>query len=218
MPDPVTPPTNAPATGDPTPPAPATPPFTDPPTAPVPPELGDAGKAALEAERKARRDAEARARKADEELERIRTANLSESEKAIAEARKAGADEARAGTLRRLVEAEVRAAAAGRLADPGDAVRLIDVDQFIPKGDEDIDTQAIIGKLNELTAAKPYLVGTTAPPPPPAPPATGNVPGGPQGSGKPGTFARSQLRDPAFYQANRDAILKAAAEGRITND
>lgn len=32
------------------------------------------------------------------------------------------------------------------------------------------------------------------------------------------TFKRSQLRDPKFYQENRDDILKAQAEGRIIDD
>lgn len=32
------------------------------------------------------------------------------------------------------------------------------------------------------------------------------------------TFSRSQLRDPAFYEANREAILAAQKEGRITDN
>ena len=32
------------------------------------------------------------------------------------------------------------------------------------------------------------------------------------------TFTRSQLRDPAFYKANRDAILEAQKAGRIRNE
>jgi len=32
------------------------------------------------------------------------------------------------------------------------------------------------------------------------------------------TFNRSQLADPAFFQANKSAILDAAANGRITDD
>lgn len=35
---------------------------------------------------------------------------------------------------------------------------------------------------------------------------------------QPPTFKRSQLRDPAFFNTNRDAILQAQRDGRITND
>lgn len=84
------------------------------PAATADPELGDAGKKALEAEREARKTAEKRARDASKELETLRRESMSETEKAIDEARSI----ARAETLRevggRLVDAEVRAAMAGR--------------------------------------------------------------------------------------------------------
>ncbi len=38
------------------------------------------------------------------------------------------------------------------------------------------------------------------------------------GNGAPAKFKRSQLRDPAFYQKNRDAILAAQKAGLIEND
>lgn len=40
------------------------------------------------------------------------------------------------------------------------------------------------------------------------------------GSGTPAapTFTRSQMRDPEFYQKNRDAIMSAFASGRIVED
>jgi len=37
------------------------------------------------------------------------------------------------------------------------------------------------------------------------------------GSGSARTFTRSQIADPAFFQANKSAILDAAANGRITD-
>lgn len=36
-------------------------------------------------------------------------------------------------------------------------------------------------------------------------------------SQQPTTFTRQQLQDPAFVRANKDAIMRAAAEGRIVN-
>jgi hypothetical protein len=177
---------------------------------PEQPDLGDAGKKAIEAERRARRDAEQRAKRLESELEQFRVSQMSEQEKAIVLARAEGAREASTKVTRRLAEAEVRAAAAGRLADPADAIRLLDIDSFIPDGDGDIDAAAIAAAIDQLVTSKPYLAPTTRPNP-------GFVPTGAKGD-TPRQFSRSQLRDPAFYAANEAEILKAAREGRITND
>lgn len=192
---------------------PATPPETTPPTG----ELGEAGKAALENERRARRDAEKLARDSAAELEKYRTAQMTDQEKAVAEARRDGE---LTGT-RRILEAEIRAAAAGKLANPQLAARLLNIEELMPKAGEEVDGERIAAAINKLVADEPYLAstaaGTTPATPPPGTPPPGTVPGGARGNGNPGTFTREQLRDPAFYQANKDAILKAAAEGRITD-
>jgi hypothetical protein len=212
--DPATPtaePTN-PAT-----PEPGTTPPATPDASPPNGELGDAGKAALEAERKARRDAERTAREATAELDRIRQANLTDQEKAVDAARREGESVG----ARRILEAEIRAAAAGKLANPALAARLLDLDELMPTDGADVDGERIAKAIEDLVIAEPYLAATpagfTPAPTPPAPPA-GTAPGGARGTGSPASFSRSQLRDPEFYAANKDAILKAAAEGRITND
>ena len=183
-------------------------------------ELGDAGKAALDSERKARRDAERELVKAQRQLEEANRAKLGDTERAVAEAADKARNETRAEYDRRLVAAEARARAAGKLANPEIAARLLDLDKFMPDAGEDIDGDAIDAAIDELVKAEPYLNAT---PPAPAgdqgtpPPKTGTVPAGARGDTAP-TFKRSQLKDPAFYTANKDAILKAASEGRITND
>jgi len=66
--------------------------------------LGDAGKKALKAERDARKEAERRAAAAEREAEELRTANQTEQEKAISEAKKTAAAEERGkweGLIRR---------------------------------------------------------------------------------------------------------------------
>ena len=211
--DPTTPPTNDPTTPPPaTPPAPADPPASG--------ELGDAGKAALEAERRARRDAEKAAREAAAELETLRNASKTDNEKAIDQARRDGE---LVGT-RRLVEAEIRAAAAGKMANPAIAARLLDVDGLMPKDGGEVDGERIAEAITELLAREPYLAVTPGAPageptPPPKAPPAGSAPGGARGTAPGiGTFTRSQLRDPAFFQANKAEILKAAADGRITDD
>ncbi len=127
--------------------------------------LGDGGKAALEAERRARREAEKayKAAQADlAELEKYRQAAMTEQERAIAAAR----DEARAEMAKTFaaerVKDKVELAASGKLADPGDAIHLIgDLSEFVtPAGD--VDTKAIASAIDALVKAKPYLAPQTA--------------------------------------------------------
>jgi hypothetical protein len=91
------------------------------------------------------------------ELERLRAQNESENEKALREA----ADEARrdeAGKWsRRLLEAQVAVAAAGRLNDPADAVRLLPVDELLGEADDDARERRISDAIDKLIEDKPYL-------------------------------------------------------------
>ncbi|WP_406737614.1 hypothetical protein OG365_07205 [Streptomyces sp. NBC_00853] len=65
-------------------------------------------------------------------------------------------EEIRAEFAAQLVRAEVRAAAAGRLRDPADALALVDLDALAGKNGE-IDTKAVSAALDALIKAKPYL-------------------------------------------------------------
>jgi membrane protein involved in colicin uptake len=104
---------------------------TTPPEAPETPDLGDAAKKALDSERKARRDADKRAKELAAELEKFQQAAMTETEKAIAAARQ----EATAETIRtfgsRLVDAEVKAAAAGRGVDIDALLEGLDRTRFL---------------------------------------------------------------------------------------
>lgn len=65
-------------------------------------------------------------------------------------------------------------------------------------------------KLEYIAANRAFLMDTK--------PADVNRPLNPDGSpggGSNQTFTLAQIRDPKFYEENRDAILKAQAEGRI---
>ncbi|GGR71388.1 hypothetical protein GCM10010252_07160 [Streptomyces aureoverticillatus] len=77
-------------------------------------------------------------------------------------------DEIRAEFTHQLVRAEVRAAAAGRLRDPADALALVDVAALAGSGG-DVDTAAINKAVDELLKAKPYLAAETSTSTPPAP-------------------------------------------------
>lgn len=157
-----TPPSEPPATPPAEPPAPAA-------------ELGDAGKRALDEERSARKAAEKQARDAQAELDKLRQASMSDTEKAVAKARAEGKAEAFQDATTRLVRAEVRAAAANKLADPSDAIGLLDLDSFVDANGE-VDTKAITSAIDALVTSKPYLG---------ARPGNGSGEGGPRGAATP---------------------------------
>jgi hypothetical protein len=120
-------------------------------------DLGDSGKKALDAERTAKRAAEKRAKDAELELEKLRKAAMSEQDLAVATAR----DEARTETAgkyqSRIISAEIRAAAGGKLADPSDAVRLLDLSEFNLDDNDEVDSAAVAKAIDELLKSKPYL-------------------------------------------------------------
>ncbi|KRC37517.1 hypothetical protein [Oerskovia sp. Root22] len=57
----------------------------------------------------------------------------------------------------RIRKAEVRAAAAGKLSDPADALKFLDLEQFEVGSDGEVDTSAINEALEGLVKSKPYL-------------------------------------------------------------
>ena len=121
------------------------------------PELGDSGKRALDAERAARRNAEKAAKAAQAELDRLREASLSETERAIAQARREAREETSRELNSRLVRAEAKAVATGRLADPEDIVRYIDLSQFEVDESGNVDVKALNKEIDALLKSKPYL-------------------------------------------------------------
>lgn len=139
-------------------------------TAPVDEPLGDGGKRALDAERKARTAAEKQLKTMQAELDALREAQMSEAEKAVAAAKAEGAAEVLASVNRRLFSAEVRAATAGRLedpdllADPDVATRLLGLDEIPLTATGDVDSEAISHAIEQLLEAKPYLKASGAKP------------------------------------------------------
>lgn len=140
---------------------------------------------ALEKERALRKAAEKAAKEGDKHrarVEELEAANQSETEKAVAAARKEGAVEARKAADARLVRAEARALAAeSRFRDPARVVRLLDgLDDVTVGEDGAVDTDAIQRQLTELSKEAPYLVASDDSPRPPAPnPAQGSSASGP---------------------------------------
>jgi membrane protein involved in colicin uptake len=132
----------------------------DPPVTSEP--LGDGGKAALDAERKARKAAEKAARDAQAKLDKLTEASQSDTEKAIEKARREAAEAAKAEVTtafrQRILKSEIRAQAAGKFADPDDAVSLLDLDDSdVFDADGEVRTDALAKELDALLDRKPHL-------------------------------------------------------------
>ncbi|MYS91457.1 MULTISPECIES: hypothetical protein [Streptomyces] len=99
---------------------------------------------------------EKRAKDNHSELESLRTANMSEQEKAIAEAEKAGRTAAASEYGQKLAAAEFRAAVAAAGIDLGEAAEYIDISRFV--GDDgEVNVAAIksaVTKFSKLAPAK----------------------------------------------------------------
>lgn len=99
-----------------------------------------------------------RANAAEAELAKLKEASQSEQDKAIAAARKEATEQATAGFQDKIVRAEIRAQAAGKFADPDDAVRLLDLDDLEVFDSEGEVQLGILSKaLDALLERKPHL-------------------------------------------------------------
>ena len=107
-----------------------------------------------------------RAQAAEAELAKVREAQLSEQEKAVKAARDEGYTEGRSLGDKRLIRAEVIAAAAGKAADPNDVHALLNARgalNDIEVGDDGtVDTKTIGALVDALLAEKKHLAA--APP------------------------------------------------------
>jgi len=141
----------------------------------------------LAKERDRRQSLESRLAELEAEAEKARKAQMSESERALAEAVDAARAEERAKFAHERLESRVRATAARLLRDPEDAVRLLDT-SGIDVDSADVGSE-IESRLSALVEAKPYL-------------AAGETP---KASGSGDAISR-----PSNYQPTVGALLKAA--------
>ena len=139
------------------------------------------------------------------EFDKLAEQNRTEAEKAIAAARAEGKSEAQKAANDRLLKADVRALAAGKLADPADAVRLLDLSQFTVGEDGETDEKAIAAAIDQLVKDKPYLAAK---------------PTGFQGTGDGGARSNGsgpkQVTEQEFNAMTPEQRVKARQEGRLT--
>ncbi|MFE7947407.1 hypothetical protein [Streptomyces sp. NPDC057426] len=118
--------------------------------------LGDKGKRALASMKGKWRAERARARELEQQLAAKNGADEAEAARRAAEA------DAVAKANARILKAEIRAAAKGRLNDPKDALTFLDLDQFEVGEDGEIDPEEIEDAIEDLLKNKPYLAAATA--------------------------------------------------------
>lgn len=140
----------------------------EPGTAPGSERTGDAGKGAegdqadaVKTAETARAVAEKRASEAETEAARLRRSNAATKGTDLDAMR----EEIRAEFTQQLVRAELRAAAAGKLRDPADALALLDVSALAGSGG-DIDAAAVAAAVDQLVKDKPYLAADSSAPAP----------------------------------------------------
>lgn len=162
--------------------------------------LGDKGKRALDSMKA----------KLKSERERRRTAEAKLQEKPAGDgdadqiqAKADAAATARANT--RILRSEVRAAAAGKLINPKDALTFLDLDQFEVDEDGQVDEDEIADAIDDLVKERPYLAAATAK----RFQGTGDG-GAARKAGRPKQLTRADLKS-----MSAEAIDKAREDGRL---
>lgn len=126
--------------------------------------LGDPGKKALDTMKADRNAARAEAAALKAQLDDLKAkAEGREAEHAAQLAAQKVKDDALAVANERILKAEFRAAAAGKLADPADALKFIDLSSFEVGDDGAVNADAIADAIQDLIKSKPYLGAATAP-------------------------------------------------------
>jgi hypothetical protein len=167
-------------------------------------QLGEPGKRALDAMKDKWKSERDRRRQLEQQLTAQAASADGVQPDTEALVRKAEQD-ATAKANARIVRSEIRAAAAGKLADPKDALTFIDPTQFEVDEDGQVDETEVAEAIEDLLKNKPYLaaqggkrfLGTADS-------------GARKGSGRP-----SQLTREALKRMSSEQIVKAKADGRL---
>lgn len=170
--------------------------------------LGDAGKKALAAERANVRAAKKESREIRAELAALK-AQLEAKDKPADEqeldrVRREAATEATARANARILRSEIKAAAAGKFADPADAIAFLNLDDFDVDENGDVDAEAIEDAISDLLTRKPHLSAGKK--------KFGDVNQSPKAPAQP-----AQLTLAEYNSLSRDERRKAREAGRVKN-
>lgn len=171
--------------------------------------LGDAGKQAID-RMKAERNAErAKNRELAEKLAALEAAAEGrEAEHKAAQEAQRVKDEALNAANERILKAELRAAAAGKLSDPADALKFLNLSEFEVDSDGGVDQAALASAIDDLITTKPYLAAQSGKR------FEGAGDGGIRNGAKPSQLTRGDVERLA-REGKHAEIQKAREEGRL---
>ncbi|MFB9926318.1 hypothetical protein ACFORO_42505 [Amycolatopsis halotolerans] len=165
--------------------------------------LGDAGKKALDSMKAKWKAEQKRARELEDQL--AKATAPAEGEEPTAEAIRAEADKAATARANaRIVKAEIKAAAAGKLTDPADALLHLDISEFDVDDNGNVDAEEVAGAIEKLIRDKPYLATATGK----------RFEGTADQGARPGK-ATAQLTRDDLKKMTAAEINKARADGRL---
>jgi hypothetical protein len=171
--------------------------------------LGPAGEKALATERANVRAARRETRELRAELDALKAQIAAKDkpadEQELDRVKREALQEASTKANDRILRSEIRAAAAGKLADPADAVLYLDLKEFEVGDNGDVDTAAIEDAISDLLTRKPHLAATSGK-------RFGNVNQSPKAPSKPGQLTRAE-----YNALSREDRRKARDEGRVNN-
>lgn len=173
--------------------------------------LGDKGKKALDAMKAERNRVREEARQMREELEALKAQVEGREAEYKAEQEKRAAEQAALDKANeRILKAEVRAAAAGKLSDPADALRFIDLSSLEVSDDGEVDADAIASAISDLITNKPYLAvqdGKRF---------QGDADAGTRKEARPAQLSKADV-ERLYAEGKHEEIVKAKAEGRLAD-
>jgi hypothetical protein len=167
--------------------------------------LGDPGKKALDAMKAERNAARAEKARLEAELKALKDAAALKDKPADEQERERirqeASAEATAKANQKLVNAELKAAAAGKLANPELAQKLIDTSAISVDANGDVDAEAVADAITDLLTKYPSLA------------AQGGTRQFDSGRGK--QAPAGQLTEADLKNMSPEAIVKAEGEGRL---
>ncbi|WP_223772942.1 hypothetical protein [Streptomyces sp. 135] len=172
-------------------------------------DLGDAGKKALDSMKSRWKTERDQRRKLEEELETLRSPKPSgtDDKADAAEIKRQATREANAKANQRIIRSEIKAAAAGKLADPSDALAYLDLSQFELDANGDVDAEELADAIEDLLTRKPYLAANGRP----------RFQGTADGGAARKASGPTQLTRQELNGMSPEAIVKAKREGRLKN-
>lgn len=169
-------------------------------------QLGDAGKQALDRMKERWRQERERRKAAETERDRLKGdgGDANDPERIRSEAAAAATMKANA----RILRSEIRAAAAGKLTNPRDALAFLDLASFEVDEDGQVDEDEIAEAIDALLKERPYLAAAATAP-------AARFQGTGDGGARKGTGGPRQLTEQDVLKMTPEQIDEAHRKGQL---